>query len=76
MFERVSAMWDCSTVLSEESVAADDDNVRTAPIMPDKGLTNLSRKIRLRHKSDINRFLHSFPEESIESGPRQHGRQK
>ncbi|GFV28039.1 hypothetical protein TNCV_187151 [Trichonephila clavipes] len=38
MFEKVSVFWDWTTVSSKEFFAVDDDNLRSALIMADKGL--------------------------------------
>ncbi|GFW92942.1 SCAN domain-containing protein 3 [Trichonephila clavipes] len=38
MFEKVSVLFDYTTVSPEEFVAVDDDNVCTAPIMADKDI--------------------------------------
>ncbi|GFV51892.1 transposable element Tcb1 transposase [Trichonephila clavipes] len=38
MFEKISILLNCTTVSSEEFVAVDDDNLRTAPIIADKDI--------------------------------------
>ncbi|GFU57224.1 hypothetical protein TNCV_3634161 [Trichonephila clavipes] len=39
MLEKVSVLWDCPTVSSEEFVEVNDDNVCTAPIMTDEDIS-------------------------------------
>ncbi|GFT87897.1 hypothetical protein TNCV_799961 [Trichonephila clavipes] len=43
IFEKVSILLFCPTVLSEELVVVDDDNVSTGPIMAIKGILELSK---------------------------------
>ncbi|GFU75492.1 hypothetical protein TNCV_2862081 [Trichonephila clavipes] len=38
LFEKVSVLLDCPAMLSEEFVAVENDNVRTAPFMTVKGI--------------------------------------